>query len=96
MLESLIENTTVYKDDFLLLKYLEVLLENQVKEELQGVPVSETVLIEKLNEAFDELKRYFPYVQNVNRMDAISSIRSRIINSKQKSFPILKMKSENI
>lgn len=90
LLESLIENTTVYKDDFLLLKYLEVLLENQVKEELQGVPVSETVLIEKLNEAFDELKRYFPYVQNVNRMDAISSIRSRIINSKQKSFPILK------
>ena len=90
LLESLIENTTVYKDDFLLLKYLEVLLENQVKEELQGVPISETILIEKLNEAFDELKRYFPYVQNVNRMDAISNIRSRIINGKQKSFPILK------
>ena len=90
LLESLIENTTVYKDDFLLLKYLEVLLENQVKEELQGVPISETILIEKLNEAFDELKRYFPYVQNVNRMDAISNIRSRIINGKQKIFPILK------
>ncbi|MST52784.1 hypothetical protein [Hornefia butyriciproducens] len=90
LLESLIENTTVYRDDFLLMKYLEVLLENQVKEELQGVPISETILIEKLNEAFDELKRYFPYVQNVNRMDAISNIRSRIINGKQKSFPILK------
>ena len=90
LLESLIENTTVYRDNFLLLKYLEVLLENQVKEELQGVPISETILIEKLNEAFDELKRYFPYVQNVNRMDAISNIRSRIINGKQKSFPILK------
>lgn len=89
LLESLIENTTIYKDDFLLLKYLEVLLENRVKEELQGVPVSDTVVVDKLNEAFDELKRYFPFVQNVNRMDAISNIRNRIISGKQKIFPIL-------
>ena len=90
LLESLIEDTTIYKDDFLLLKYLEVLLENQIKEGLQGFPISETILIEKLNEVFDELKKYFPYVQNVNRMDAINNIRNRIMNGNQKKFPILK------
>ena len=54
LLETLIEGNTVYKDTFLLVKYLEVLLENYVKEELQGLPLSETVLLERLNDAFDE------------------------------------------
>ena len=89
LLESIVEGTTVYKDNFLLMKYLEVLLENQVKEELQGLPISEIVLIEKLNDAFDELKKYFPFVLNVNRMDVINNIRSRMLGNKSKAFPIL-------
>lgn len=89
LLETIIEKTTVYKDPFLLTKYLEVLLENQIKEELQGLPVSETIVIERLNDAFDELKKYFPYVLNVNRMDAINNIRHRLLASKAKNFAIL-------
>ena len=89
LLETIIEKTTVYKDPFLLTKYLEVLLENQIKEELQGLPISETIVIERLNDAFDELKKYFPFVLNVNRMDAINNIRHRLLNSKAKSFAIL-------
>lgn len=89
LLESIIEKTTIYKDPFLLTKYLEVLLENQVKEELQGLPISETVVIERLNDAFDELKKYFPFVLNVNRMDVINNIRHRLLNGKAKKFAIL-------
>ena len=89
LLESIIENSTVYKDTFLLVKYLEVLLENQIKEELQGLPISEAFLVEKLNEEFDELRKYFPFVLNVDRMDAINNIRGRLINSKSKKFPML-------
>lgn len=89
ILESVIEGTTVYKDTFLLGKYMEVLLENQLKEDLQGFPISETVVLERLNEAFDELKKYFPFVQNVNRMDMINTIRGRLMGSKVKTFPIL-------
>lgn len=89
LLESIIENSTIYNDTFLLVKYLEVLLENQVKEELQGLPISEIILIEKLNDAFDELKKYFPFVLNVNRMDAINNIRNRILGGKAKKFPLL-------
>ncbi|MGX8701611.1 hypothetical protein [Caproiciproducens sp.] len=89
LLESITEGTTIYKDNFLLIKYLEVLLENQVKEELQGLPISEIVLIEKLNDAFDELKKYFPFVLNVNRIDVINNIRNRMLDSKAKKFPVL-------
>ena len=89
LLETIIEKNTVYKDAFLLTKYLEILLENQFKEELQGLPISETILIEKLNEAFDELEKYFPFVLRVNRIDAINNIRHRLLSSKEKNFPML-------
>ena len=42
-----------------------------------------------MNEAFDELKKYFPFVLNVNRMDAINNIRSRLLSGKTKNFPVL-------
>jgi hypothetical protein len=87
MMESLIERNTVYKDNFLLIKYLEVWLENETKEKMQGLPCSEVVLVEKLNEIYDELKKYFPYVLNVNRMDVINNVRGRL--SSQKKFPVL-------
>lgn len=89
LLESVVEGTTVYKEPFLLTKYLEVLLENQIKEELQGLPISETVLIEQLNDTFDELKKYFPFILNVNRIDAINNIRHRVLSGKTKNFVIL-------
>lgn len=89
LLETLIEGNTVYKDTFLLVKYLEILLENHVKEELQGLPLSETVLLARLNDAFDEFNKFFPFILNVNRMDVINNIRHRMLNNKIKSFPTL-------
>ncbi len=89
LLESIVEKTTVYKEPFLLTKYLEVLLENQIKEELQGLPVSEMIVVERLNDAFDELKKYFPFVLNVNRVDSINNIRHRILSGKTKNFAVL-------
>lgn len=87
--ESLIENNTVYKDDFLLLKYMEVMLENAIKEDMQGKPISEAILIRKLDDEYDELRKYFPFAQNVNRMDVINNIRNRLVGGKVKKFPIL-------
>lgn len=87
--ESLIENGTVYKDNFLLLKYMEVMLENLVKEELQGQPISEPILVQKLDEIYDDIKKYFPFAQNVNRMDVINNIRKRLLENKAKKFAVL-------
>lgn len=87
--ETLIENNTVYKDNFLLLKYMEVMLENAVKEDMQGKPISEAILMRKLEDAYEDLKKYFPFAQNVNRLDVINNIRNRMVNSKEKRFPVL-------
>ncbi len=89
LMESLIENNTVYKDNFLLLKYMEVMLENAIKEDMQGKPIIEAILIQKLDEKYEELNRYFPFAQNVNRMDVINNIRNRFVNGKAKKFSVL-------
>lgn len=87
--ETLVESNTVYKDNFLLLKYMEVMLENAIKEDMQGKPISEAILIQKLDDEYDELKKYFPFAQNVNRMDVINNIRNRLVNGKAKKFSVL-------
>ena len=87
LLESLTEKNTVYKDNFLLAKYLEVWLENETKESMQGLPCSEIILLDKLNEIYDELKKYFPFAVNVNRIDIINNVRNRLNTGK--SFAIL-------
>lgn len=87
LLESLVEGNTIYKDDFLLAKYLEVWLENETKESLQGLPHSEIILLDKLNELYDELKKYFPFTVNINRIDIINNVKNRL--NRGKSFPVL-------
>lgn len=87
LLETLTEGNTVYKDNFLLAKYLEVWLENEVRESMQGLPCSEIILLDKLNEIYDELKKYFPFAVNVNRIDIINNVRNRLNTGK--SFPVL-------
>jgi hypothetical protein len=87
LLESLVEGNTIYKDNFLLAKYLEVWLENETKESLQGLPHSEILLLDKLNELYDELKKYFPFAVNVNRIDIINNVKNRLNSGK--AFPVL-------
>lgn len=87
LLESLVEGNTIYKDNFLLTKYLEVWLENETKESLQGFPHSEILLVDKLNELYDELKKYFPFAVNVNRIDIINNVKNRLNSGKV--FPVL-------
>ena len=60
LFETLTEGNTIYKDEFLLAKYLEIWVENEIKESMQGLPGSELLLVEKINEKYDELKKYFP------------------------------------
>jgi len=88
LLESLVEGNTVYKDSFLLSKYLEAWIENETKEKMQGLPCSEIVISEKINEIFDELKKYFPFAMPVNRIDVVRNVKRRLLDN-QKKFPLL-------
>ena len=51
--------------------------------------MSEVILIQKLEDCYDELKKYFPFTRNINRLDIIGNIKSRLLNSKTKTFSVL-------
>lgn len=87
--ESLLEGDTIYKDAFLLEKYLGALLENKVAAELEGTTISEVVLTNKLTDAFEEIKRHFPFVKDINRIDLINTARNHLTNGNDKVFPKL-------
>lgn len=87
LFESLVEDNTIYKDNFLLAKFFEIWLENETKECMQGIPCSEIILSEKIKELYDELKKYFPFAMDVNRIDIINNVRNRLNTGK--TFPVL-------
>ncbi len=88
LLESLIEEATIYKDNFLQLKYMEVLLANRVREALRNVPISEWALVQKLEEEYEELQTYFPFAQTVNRIDVIHAAQRRVSEAEKKQLPM--------
>ena len=89
LLETHVEGNTVYKDEFILARYMEVVLENHLKRTLEGFLVSETIVDAKLSEIYDSLKRYFPFATESIRMDAINKIRQRFLGAyKGKTFVI--------
>ena len=90
LLETLTEGNTIYKDEFLLAKYLEIWVENEIKESMQGLPGSELLLVEKIKEKYDELKKYFPFVMNVNKIDIVNNVKNRL--GSVKKYPILSEK----
>ena len=85
LMETIAEGTTVYKDRFLQEKYLEVWLENRVREEMQGLPYSEIGLNDQLEKCYEEARRFFPYLSSVDRMDVINNARRRLRGLKR--FP---------
>ncbi len=87
LFETLTEGNTFYKDEFMLAKYFEVWVENELKESMQGLPGSELILIEKVNEIYDELKKYFPFTLNANRIDIVNNVKKRLGNVNK--YPIL-------
>lgn len=86
LFETLTEGNTIYKDEFLLAKYLEIWVENEIKESMQGLPGSELLLVEKINEKYDELKKYFPFTMNVNRIDIVNNVKNRLESVKKYPF----------
>lgn len=89
LLETIVEGNTIYKDQFLLTKYFEILIENSVRERCAGYPASETLLQEAVDESYEELKRYFPFIATANQIDVVWNIRKRLFGGKTKNFPQL-------
>lgn len=97
LLESTIAKRTVYRDHFLLLKYMEILLENEARKALRGQIATEDVLLDTLNDEFRKLERKFEFIKDMHseRMDIIINAKNYLQKSilKDKSvFPSIEQK----
>ncbi|MFI3212850.1 MAG: hypothetical protein R3Y24_05860 [Eubacteriales bacterium] len=90
LLESTIEKRAVYRDHFLLLKYLEILLENNARHTLQGQIATEDIILDTLNDEFKKLERKFEFVKDMHteRMDIVSNSKKYLQKSILKNSAI--------
>ncbi len=94
LLESTIEKRAVFRDHFLLLKYLEILLENAARVTLQGQIATEDVLLDTLNDEYKKLERKFEFVKDMHteRIDIITNAKNYLQKSVLKNgttFPMV-------
>lgn len=99
LLESTIGKRAVFRDHFLLLKYLEILLENAARIELQGQIDTEDVLLATLDCEYKKLERKFEFVKDMHteRMDIIMTAKNYLRKSVLKngaSFPRISPKDD--
>lgn len=99
LLESTIEGHPVFSDHFLLLKYMEILLEDKARIKLQGQIATEDMVLGVLNDEFGNLERKFEFVRDMHteRMDAITNARNylfKIISKGGHSFPDISAKDK--
>lgn len=90
LLESIIEGNTIYKDDFLIKKYMEIVLENSAKIEYEGMSIIPLDIANQLEELYDEIiKKIYPMEQNISRTDIINNVKNRLLKIKGNKFPTI-------
>lgn len=77
-LESIIGNGTKYRDHFLLLKYYEVLLINNVRRKLAGQMATDAILDKELENEAGKLARYFRFAIHSEQLDIIRNAKEYI------------------
>lgn len=73
LLESIIEERSVYKDEFLLKRYLTVLLEHRARRHFSGKKFSGAIVANYLRDQLDDLKTKFAFVNYAETLDIIES-----------------------
>lgn len=83
LLESTIQKRAVFRDHFLLLKYLEILLENVARLTLQGQIATEDMLLDTLSDEYKKLERKFEFVKDMHteRIDIITNAKNYLQKS---------------
>ena len=75
LMESIIEEKSVYKDEFLLKKYITIVLEHRARKYFEGKSFVRNIVFDYLNEQMDELRDKFLFV---NHADAIDIVRKAL------------------
>lgn len=69
LMESIIEGKSVYKDEFLLQKYLTIILEHRARRHFEGKVFVKNIVFNYLNDQMDELKDMFVFINHAEAID---------------------------
>lgn len=72
LFDSIVEDKSIYKDEFLMKLYLTIVLENRAKRRFSGKPYVKKVVHEYLVEQMDELCGDFPFISHLDVLDVIN------------------------
>lgn len=73
LLESVIEGDSVYKDEYLLKKYLTVVLENRARRHFAGKNFVKNIVFDFLNDEMDDLKSKFSFANHAEYIDVVKN-----------------------
>lgn len=71
LMESVIEEKSVYKDEFLLQKYLTIVLEHRARRYFEGKEFVRNIVFDYLNNQMDELKDKFVFINHAGSIDIV-------------------------
>ena len=71
LMESVIEEKSVYKDEFLLQKYLTIVLEHRARNHFDGKVFVKNIVFDYLNDQMDELKDKFVFINHADSIDIV-------------------------
>lgn len=71
LMESVIEEKSVYKDEFLLQKYLTIVLEHRARTNFEGKVFVKNIVFDYLNDQMDELKDKFVFINHADSIDIV-------------------------
>lgn len=73
LMESIIEEKSVYKDEFLLRKYITIVLEHRARKHFEGKAFVRNIVFDYLNEQMDELKDKFLFINHADSIDIVKT-----------------------
>ena len=95
-MESVIEGKSVYKDEFLLKKYLTIVLEHRARRHFEGKVFVKNIVFDYLNTQMDDLKEKFVFINYAEAIDIVRTafayiekyalFNGKFMNLKEKDF----------
>ncbi len=92
LLCSIMENGSVYKDDFLIQRYLSTLIENRARRKFQGLTYSEGTVGKYLRDQMESLREVCTYLTDAECIDIVTHAKNALEGGKSTGwkFPSLK------
>lgn len=94
LLESVIEGSSVYKDEFLMKLYVNIVLEHRARRYFSGKSYVKNVVYSYLVDELESLSRDFPFMNQLNLVDTVSSAADYIEKQAVNNGKFTKLKNK--